>query len=91
MSSEEGRFTRTDVQRMLRRRDLSDCEVMKYLQFQCNLPGKIDEVPGCRPVTRYLALCKDRKGNTPTVELTNGEIHLDAATQVLFHTASRSR
>ncbi|KAK9331589.1 hypothetical protein V1520DRAFT_390513 [Lipomyces starkeyi] len=91
MSSEEGRFTRTDIERMLRRRDLSDCEVKKYLQFACNLPGKIDDVPGCRPITRYFALCKDRKGNTQGVELTDGEIHLDSATQVFRHTTTRSR
>ncbi|KAJ8100708.1 hypothetical protein POJ06DRAFT_253486 [Lipomyces tetrasporus] len=91
MSSDEGRFTRSDVVRMLERRDLSDCEVRKYLQFECNLPGKIDDVPGCRPITRYFAICRDKKGSTPGVELTGSEIHRDSATQLFRNSASRSR
>ncbi|KAK9455888.1 hypothetical protein V1511DRAFT_510753 [Dipodascopsis uninucleata] len=61
-------FERVEVENIISRR--SNCVLKEFVQFSCDFPRSIDEIPECRPFIRYFAMCRDAKGLEKSAEIT---------------------
>ncbi|KAK9467945.1 hypothetical protein V1512DRAFT_236196 [Lipomyces arxii] len=74
MLGDEAMYSIDDIRRITKQKDLSNCVIREYLHFDCDIPELVYELPECRPLIRYFAVCRDsRRDRMTSIEITNTE------------------